>query len=211
MLGRLLSSTSSECLVGCRLGDIRRIPFGALVKMREKPERDGPTIYGVVAAVHIPETTMARDLALQDTLPPSGMLQHELRSAEPPELRVLLVGYQEGDRILHLLPPFPPPPLTEIEPCTPQEVRTFTGRPRLGYLRHFLRMRGWELAELVAAHLRWVQAVHAGNGSPEWMHRAVRHLIHLLQDDPATLLLVLDALSDAFPEEAAPAEPHVAP
>ena len=203
MFGRLLSSTSTEFLVGCRLEDLRHLPFGALVKTRwlgPTDERPPGELYGLVAWVQVPESAMARQVVVQPVATP-GMLQDQRATVEPVEVRVLLVGYRTRGRVFHLLPPYPPEPMAELERCTEAEVADFTGTGRLGYLRHILRAGGdLPMPELLAAHLKQARVAHEKQGHADWIRRAVQRVIHLLRDDPPRLMWALDALSDALPE-----------
>ncbi len=205
--GRLLTSTSTDFLVGCRLEELAGLPFGALVKvpwLREGPEKG--SLYGLVAWVRVPESSMARQMAVQ-TDPPPGVVKDQQTTAEPAEVRVLVVGYRQDQRVHHLLPPYPPRPLAELTLCGPSEVVAFTQGGRLGYLRHILRATDLPMPELLAAHLRQAHEAHVQHGHPDWVHAAVQRVIHLLRDDPPTLLWVLDALSDALPEALADVKP----
>ncbi len=200
MLARVLSCETTHVLAGCRLDALHQFPFGGLVKTGRSPlGQASATVYGLVAEITVPETAAARELALQDQLPQTGLLRNELSTAEPPEMRILVVGYRRGGQVSHLLPPQLPQPLTEIEPCSPEEVADFTGQGRLGYLRHILRFREPWMPELLAAHLQQAAEAHKQAGHDQWLHQAVQRVIRLLQDDPPTLLWVLDALSDALP------------
>ncbi len=199
--GRLLTSTSTDFLVGCRLQELASLPFGALVKvpwLTDTPETG--ELYGLVAWVRVPESSMARQMAVQSSPPPPGVRQDQAATSEPAEVRVLVVGYRRGPRVHHLLPPYPPRPLAELTLCGPSEVVAFTQEGRLGYLRHILRATDLPMPELLAAHLRQAHEAHVHHGNPDWVHAAVQRVIHLLRDDPPTLLWVLDALSDALPE-----------
>ena len=205
--GRLLTSTSTDFLVGCRLRELAGLPFGALVKapwLTDAPESGD--LYGLVAWVRVPESSMARQMAVQPA-PTPGMVQDQQSTAEPAEVRVLVVGYRQGRRVHHLLSPYPPRPLAELTLCAPSEVVAFTQEGRLGYLRHILRATDLPMPELLAAHLRQAHEAHVHHGNPDWVHAAVQRVIHLLRDDPPTLLWVLDALSDALPEALAAVKP----
>lgn len=199
MKGRLLTSTSTEFLVGCRLRDLAQLPFGALVKVPWLKDASIPgELYGLVAWVRIPESSMARQVAVQER-PTPGVMDDQQATSEPAEVRVLVVGYRQGATPSHLLPPYPPRPLAELHLCPPEEVVEFTRSGRLGYLRHILRATDLPMPELLAAHLRQAHEAHAAQGNPHWVHGAVQRVIHLLRDDPPTLMWVLDALSDALP------------
>ncbi len=200
MIGRLLRSTTTEFLVGCRLEDVQHLPFGALVKMPwwGALDRSG-MVYGLVAWMHIPEGSMARQVAVQPITP--GILQDQRATVEPVEVRVLVVGYESQGEISHLLPPHPPEPMAAMHLCEEDEVVAFTSAGRLGYLRHVLQAGGdIPVPELLAAHLRHARLAHEARGQRDWVHRAVQRVIHLLRDDPPRLFWTLDALSDALPQ-----------
>lgn len=204
MRGRLLTCSSNQFVVGCRLEDLQHLPLGALVHvpwLRNAPQAG--RLFGVIAWVSIPESSMARQVAVQTHLVQS-VIQDQRTTLEPAEVRVLVVGYQRKNDTspVHLLPPYPPEPLSELETCSKAEVVAFTQTGRLGYLRHLLRATDLPIPELLAAHLHRVHQAHlnASNGDPNWVHRAVQRIIHLLRDDPTTLMWVMDALSDALPQ-----------
>jgi hypothetical protein len=54
-------------------------------------------------------------------------------------MSVLAVGYEQGGRIFHLLPPRPPLSLDVIYLCDDEALRRFTSAGHFGYLRHILR------------------------------------------------------------------------
>jgi len=114
----------------------------------------------------------------------------------PLEISVLAVGYQERNKIYHLLPPRPPLSLDVIYPCDREALCRFTSSGRFGYFRHILRAQDLPIGEILAAHLRMAQDAHRLLGDPDWITRAVQELITLLRDDYNTLMAVLGAVAD---------------
>jgi hypothetical protein len=94
------------------------------------------------------------------------------------------------------MPPRPPLSLDAIYICGPREACTFTETGRFGYFRHVLRAADLPLGELLAAHIRLVNAFHMERGCNNWAGDAVQELITLLRDDYPTLMTVLGALAD---------------
>jgi len=108
------------------------------------------------------------------------------------------VGYKEGNRLRHVLPPRPPLSLDLIYKCPPKEVAAFTSQGHFGYFRHVLRHDDLPLSELIASHLREADLAHREAGDPTWTARAVQELIQLLRDDYQTLTALLRALQDTL-------------
>ena len=111
----------------------------------------------------------------------------------------MAVGYRDGDKVWHLLPPRAPLSLDTIRQCTEDEIFEFTGAGRFGYFRHILRNSDLPVSEILAAHVQQAQAVHTAKGKATWGNEAAKELITLLRDDYPTLMSVLSALGDALP------------
>ncbi len=195
-IGRLLRANTAGFVVGCRVNQLEAPSFGALVRV---PQVDGYQIYGLIHDMHIDDDGLVRQLVTAEGVDESVIADNRLNRNVPLEMSVLVVGYAEGERVLHLLPPRPPLSLDQIYLCEADEIRRFTAAGRFGYFRHILRAKEMPVGELLAAHLAQAQEAHAEAGNLVWSDAATQELIILLRDDYSTLMSVLGALGDALP------------
>jgi len=198
VIGRLLRAGTTGFVVGCRVTQFEAPALGALVRV---PQSQDYAIYGLIHDIHIDDDGLVRQLATVDNVTESIVADNRLNRNVPLEISVLAVGYQQGERLYHLLPPRPPLSLDLIYLCTPAEVRTFTAHGRFGYFRHILRAADLPVDEILAAHLRQAQEAHLQQGNTRWAGQAAQELITLLRDDYPTLMAVLGALSDSLHQE----------
>lgn len=192
-IGRLLRSTTNDCVIGCRAGELNLPVFGGMVRI---PLADGTQIYGLIYNIQIADDGLIRQLITSDNVPPDVLLDNRNNRNVPVEISVIYIGYQQNGIISHLLPPRPPLSLDEIFTCTAQEVAAFTGSGRFGYLRHILRREDVPQDELLAAHLQQAGQIHLIHGQPAWVEAATRELVTLLRDDYDRLMSVLSAIGD---------------
>ena len=196
-IGRLLRGGTSGFTVGCRvpnfeadapsLGALVRAPLGADIQ-----------IYGLIYDIHIDDDGLVRQLITAEGVDEAAIADNRQNRTVPVEIGVLAVGYQQGGRIFHLLPPRPPLSLDVITLCDDEELRLFTSAGHFGYFRHVLRNNELPAGDVLAAHIRLAHQAHSVYGNPAWSTAASQELITLLRDDYATLMGVLSALSDAI-------------
>jgi len=189
-IGHLLRASTSGFTVGCSVSQLESPSFGALVRA---PLGNDYQVYGLIYDIHIDEDGLVRQLVTAGNISEEVMRDNRERRIVPVEMSALTVGYQEGERIRHLLPPRPPLSLDVIYLCTPEELTRFVTAGRFGYFRHLLRAREAPLGELLAAHILEVQRK---TRLQEWTEAAVHELITLLRDDYPTLVSVLGALGE---------------
>ncbi|PJH76616.1 MAG: hypothetical protein CO064_00300, partial [Anaerolineae bacterium CG_4_9_14_0_8_um_filter_58_9] len=115
------------------------------------------------------------------------------RRIVPVEMSVLTVGYEQGGKIFHLLPPRPPLSLDVIYLCSDAELVKFTSAGKFGYFRHVLRAQDIPIGEVLAAHILQVKQK---TKNEKWVESATQELIILLRDDYPTLMSVLGALGE---------------
>ncbi len=193
-IGRLLRAGTTGCVIGCRVSQVDSPEFGEMVRV---PIDNGREVYGLVYDIHIDDDGLVRQLVTAENVPEEVLLDNRVNRNVPVEISVLFVGYCEGARTLHLLPPRPPLTLDAIYLCDGDDLCNFTGAGRFGYFRHVLRAADLPVGELLAAHLRAASRMHREHGNPDWTTAATRELIVLLRDDYPTLMAVLSALADA--------------
>ncbi len=194
-IGRLLRAGTSGFVVGCRVNQLDSPSFGALVQV---PLENGYGIYGLIHDIHIDDDGLVRQLVTADGVDENIIADNRVNRNVPIEMSVLAVGYCQGEKIYHMLPPRPPLSLDVIYLCGQGELRHFTQHGRFGYFRHILRASDLPVGELLAAHLQQAQAAHSASGNQGWAGDATRELITLLRDDYPTLMGVLSALGDAL-------------
>jgi len=192
-IGRLLRAATAGFVVGCRVSQIEAPSFGALVRV---PLEGDYQVYGLLHDIHVDDDGLVRQLVTAEGIDPAVIADNRLNRNVPLEMSVLAVGYQQGGRISHMLPPRPPLSLDVIYLCEAESIRHFTAAGRFGYFRHILRAVDLPVGELMAAHIQQAAAAHAAIGNDEWVKQATQELITLLRDDYQTLMAVLGALGD---------------
>ena len=193
-IGRLLSTSTTQFVVGCKVSQLDSPGFGSLVYV---PLENDFQIYGIIYDVGIIDDDLVRQLVTTDHVDEAIIADNRVNRNVPVEMSVLVVGYKDKGTIRHMLPPRPALSLDMIYLCDNNELAEFTGSGRFGYFRHLLRAKDTPIGELLAAH---ITQVYEANHDPAWVQRASRELITLLRDDHDTLMAVLGALSDAVPE-----------
>lgn len=192
-IGRLLRSSLTGFVVGCRIDQPELPNFGALIRA---PINDQLEAFGLVHDIHMDDDGLVRQLAISQNLPPEVIADNRNNRNMPVEISIATVGKRQSDMLSHLLPGLPPVSLDVVYQCTSDEVCAFTAAGRFGYFRHILQSEEIPVGELLAAHLEQANAAHHAGGDPGWYKRAVRELITLLRDDYPNLMSVLNALSD---------------
>ncbi len=189
-IGRLLRAGTTGFVAGCRVAQLTAPAFGALVRA---PLEDGYQIYGLIYDIHIEDDGLVRQLVTAEGISDEVMRDNRERRIVPVEMSVLVVGYEQGGQIFHLLPPRPPLSLDIIYSCSESELRRFVKAGRFGYLRHLLSAQGLPVSEVLSAH---IQQVRDMTQDQAWVEAAIHEIISLLRDDYPTLMSVLGALSD---------------
>jgi len=192
-IGRLLRAGTSGFVVGCRVSQLEGPSFGGLVRAALSEDYQ---IYGLIHDIHIDDDGLVRQLVTAERVDENVIADNRMNRNVPLEMSVLSVGYRQGGRISHLLPPRPPLSLDVISLCSPDELCEFTSAGRFGYFRHILRATDLPVSELLAAHLRQAQAAQAAKGNTGWINNATQELITVLRDDYPTLMTVLGTLRE---------------
>ena len=192
-IGRLLRSGTAGFVVGCRVSQLEAPSFGALVRV---PLEEGYQVYGLIYDIHIDDDGLVRQLITAEEVPEEVLRDNRENRNVPVEIGVLALGYQLGDRVLHLLPPRPPLSLDAIYLCSPEETVHFTGSGSFGYFRHILRDENKPVDELLAAHLMAAKDAHEAVGNKDWLTGALQELIALKRDDYQGLMNILRAAGE---------------
>ncbi len=192
-MGRLLRSSTTGCVVGCRVSQIEAPTFGGLVRI---PLEGSYQVYGLIYSINIDDDGLVRQLVTAEGVPEDVILDNRVNRNVPVEISVLFTGYELDGKVRHLLPPRPPLTLDVIYPCVERDLVCFTSAGRFGYFRHVLRSVDLPVGELLAAHLLQASSAQVVAGNPGWAGAAVQELITLLRDDYPTLMSVLGALAE---------------
>ncbi|MGA2489957.1 MAG: hypothetical protein ABSF99_07185 [Anaerolineales bacterium] len=189
-IGHLLHSSTSQFVAGCSVSQLEVPVFGALVRA---PIDQDYAVYGLIYDIHIDDDGLVRQLVTAGNISPEVMHDNRERRIVPVEMSVLSVGYEQGGKIYHLLPPRPPLSLDMVYLCSDVELAKFTSAGRFGYFRHILQAKDIPIGELLAAH---ILDVKNKTNNAKWLEQATQELIILLRDDYQTLMSVLGALGE---------------
>ena len=197
VIGRLLRSSLTGFVAGCRVNQPNLPVFGTLVRV---PINDQLEAFGLVYDIHMDDDGLVRQLVTSQMLPPEVIADNRDNRNMPVEISIVTIGRRQAGILSHLLPGRPATSLDIIYQCSQEEICEFTSTGRLGYFRHILRNEELQAGELLAAHLEQAREAHLASGNPEWYKNAVKELIILLRDDYPSLMGVMNALSDLPPE-----------
>lgn len=189
-IGHLLRAGTTGFVAGCSVSQIETPAFGALV--RALLDNDY-SVYGLLYDIHIDDDGLVRQLVTAGEVREKVIADSRVNRIVPVEMSVLAVGYDQGDRIYHLLPPRPPLSLDVIYLCSDAELKRFVTAGRFGYFRHILRAKDIPIGEVLAAH---ILDVKQKTKDQAWVEAAIQELITLLRDDYPTLIAVLGALGE---------------
>jgi hypothetical protein len=191
-IGHLLRAGTTGFVAGCSVSQLEAPAFGALVRA---PLDKDYSVYGLITGIHIDDDGLVRQLVTAGNVSAEVMHDNRERRIVPVEMSVLAVGYEQGGRIFHLLPPRPPLSLDVIYLCSDAELGKFTEAGHFGYFRHILQAKDIPIGEVLAAH---IYQVRQKTKNDKWAEAATQELITLLRDDYPALMSVLGALGEVF-------------
>jgi hypothetical protein len=189
-IGYLLRAGITGFVAGCSVTQLEAPTLGSLVLALLDKEY---SVYGLITDIHIEDDGLVRQLVTAGNISPEVMHDNRERRIVPIEISVLAVGYEQGGKISHLLPPRPPLSLDVIHLCSDAELAKFTSTGKFGYFRHILQASNIPIGEILAAHILDVKQKTNNN---TWVEAATRELITLLMDDYPLLMSVLGALGE---------------
>ena len=188
-IGHLLRAGITGFVAGCSVSQLDA-HLGALVRA---PLDKESSVYGLITDIRIEDDGLVRQLVTAGNIPDEVMQDNRERRIVPVEISVLAVGFEQGGKTFHLLPPRPPLSLDVIYLCSDAELAKFTSAGRFGYFRHILQAKEIPIGEVLAAHLLDVKRK---TKNEKWVESAAQELITLLRDDYPTLMSVLGALGE---------------
>jgi hypothetical protein len=165
--------------------------FGALVKA-QVANSPGLIVFGLIFAVEIESDQLVTEMVMADGVDINILLDHRENRMIPVSIRVLNVGFSDNGYIIHSLPPRPPMSLSDVLPCTPEEVRAFN--QKCDYFRLVLNAPEVPSDDLLAAALRYAMWTFPEEERYGFMVRCGRHLTRLLSGDLKRLSHVLTLL-----------------
>lgn len=170
-----------------RFGDLVRAPVPAEL-----------SIFGLIYEVTMKDDLAVRQLILVGDLEPEVAADQQENRLVPIELGVLTVGFQQGHRLRHGLPPQPPVSLDSLRVCDQAQLRAFTAR--LDYLPLVLNASQVPADELLAAHLCRAAAARSPAARHPFLVTAGRELARRLSSDLLRLETILERLRSAAGE-----------
>jgi hypothetical protein len=199
-IGYLLRAGTTGFVAGCSVSQLEAPALGALVRA---PVGEDYSVYGLITDIHIDDDGLVRQLVTAGEVREKVIADSRVNRIVPVEMSVLAVGYEQGGKVSHLLPPRPPLSLDVITLCSEAELAKFIGadahpgqgRERFGYFRHILQAKDIPVGEVLAAH---ILNVKQKTKNERWVEAAMQELITLLRDDYPTLMAVLGALGEVI-------------
>src|SRR5688572_16037105 len=108
IVGRVLRASTRGFCCGIHSSHIDyRHDFGAFVKAPVANDEVNQVI-GLIYAVEVKDDLMISELVMAETVNPNVLRDQRENRLVPVEVSVLNVGYHDGQRFVHSLPPRPP-------------------------------------------------------------------------------------------------------
>jgi hypothetical protein len=167
--------------------------FGDLVKV--PLPHDNIDIFGLVYDLQVRDDPAVRQLILAEDIAPEVMLDQRENRLVPIEISVLVVGYQQDNRMIQGLPPRPPLSLDTLIKCDEADLRAFTGS--LDYLRLALDAAQLPADELVITNLQRAAQAYPPEMRRDFLVKAGRELVRLLDSDLVRLDFILRRIKPA--------------
>ena len=189
MVGRVLRASTRGFACGTHSTRIDyRHDFGAFVKVPAANDPD-VMVMGLIYAVEIKDDLLISELVMADSVDANVLRDQRENRLIPVEISVLNVGFREGARIVHSLPPRPPMSLSAVSLCTAEEVYEFT--QRFDFFRLVVNASEVPSDDLIAATLRYTQLAYPEPDRYDFMVRAGRHLTSVIGGDLRRLSSIL--------------------
>ena len=160
-VGRVLRASTRGFDCGTHSRDIgQQHDFGAFVKVPiANTTREEGQIHalGLIYKVEIKDDQLINELVLGEAVPDMILRDQRENRMIPVEVKMVNVGFmvRQGAQTMMLrsLPPRPPMSLSDVEQCTPEEIRQFTETP--DFFRLLLNASEVPADDLVAAAVRY--------------------------------------------------------
>lgn len=157
MVGRVLRASTRGFDCGTHSRNIGpQHDFGAFVKVPIAND-DGIFALGIIYKIEIKDDQLISELVLGDAITDKILRDQRENRMIPVEVKVLNVGFMWRDGLMASLPPRPPMSLSDVVPCSPEEVYHFT--QDLSFFRLILGASEVPSDDLVAAVAHWAAHV----------------------------------------------------
>lgn len=189
MIGRVLRGNTRGYSCGTHSTNIYEMHnFGEYVKA---PITNNETIQtiGLIYAIEIESDQLVDELVMAEYVNDNILRDQRENRMVPIEIRVLHVGYLEEGRFIHSLPPRPPMSLSEVFPCTTEEVFHFS--QSLDFLRIVINAAEVPSDDLIAACILKASYTYSAQDRYAFLVAAGRHLARFLGGDLRRLANIL--------------------
>ncbi|MGJ3240061.1 MAG: hypothetical protein ACFE0Q_15240 [Anaerolineae bacterium] len=174
-IGRVLRASTRGFDCGTHSREIGpQHDFGAFVRAPIANTNDGEGMIqaiGIIYKVEIKDDQLINELVLGESVPDMVLRDQRENRMIPVEIKVINVGYQRGDHLIHSLPPRPPMSLVDVDLLPPPLVRQFTQSP--DFFRLLLNASEVPTDDLIAAAIRYAAIEAYGQD------RAERYAFHV--------------------------------
>lgn len=178
-IGRVTRCSTRGFVGAVRLPEPDWPVFGTFCEAEAQQGRS--RVVGVIYDLSIEDDELARQLAATDTLSPEQLADSQVNRQVPVEYRALAIGYRDGDRFVHALPPQPPLTLAPIYRLAEEDVRRFT--TRLGFLQLLLAVPEIPVDDLLAAALHGAAAARPKSDRRPFLIQAAAECARLVGRD----------------------------
>lgn len=180
-VGRVLRASTRGYSCGTHSDRIdERHDFGAFVKVPVANDRERWVI-GLIYAVEIKDDLMINELVMAENVNPNVLRDQRENRMIPVEISVLNIGYFNGARYVHSLPPRPPMSLSEVVLCTAEDVGQFTRNK--DFFRLVLQASEVPSDDLIATAIRYASYAQPEDLRREFLVECGRHVARLLSHD----------------------------
>ena len=204
VVGRVLRATTSKYTFGTQSLRINALhDFGAFVKAPIAND-PGCWVIGLIYSIEIKDDQLITELVMADGLDPNVLRDQRENRLVPVEIDVLNIGYGYHDQRqvvingVHSLPPRPPMSLSDVIPCTAEEVYYFT--QSCDYFRLVINASDVPSDDLLAAALRYASWAYPEDERYEFSVGCGRHISRLLNNDLKRLSHILGLIRPALPQ-----------
>ena len=189
LVGRVLRASTTGFDCGARSSSLNGAhAFGSFVRAALSHD-NSQHIIGLIYGIRIDDDPLARELVMASALHDNTRYDQRENRMAPVEVCVLAVGYHDGYRFRHALPPRPPLSMTEVYPVDPVDVEQFTESS--DYFRLVLNAKETPCESLLAAAIRASASARHESQREAYLIRCGRSCATLLSSDLQRLAGVL--------------------
>jgi hypothetical protein len=189
LVGRVLRASTTGFDCGARSSNLNGAhAFGSFVRAALTAD-DSQQVIGLIYGIRIDDDPLARELVMASALHDYTRYDQRENRMAPVEVCVLAIGYFDGYRFRHALPPRPPLSMTEVYAVDPVYVEQFTSCN--DYYRLVLNARETPCESLLAAAIRASATARHESLREDYLIRCGRSCATLMSSDLQRLAGVL--------------------